>query len=499
MAASIPSPIPVWEQPPKYTQIFYNNEFHNSISGKTFPTYNPATGKKICDVQEGDKADVDKAVAAAKEAFKLGSPWRKMDAKDRGHLIYKLADLMERDHLYLASLESYDNGKPFTASYLVDVPGAIATLRYYAGWPDKIQGKTVPVSGNYFCYTRHEPVGVCGQIIPWNFPLLMLAWKWGPALACGNTIVMKLAEQTPLSGLYMAALAKEAGFPPGVINVIPGYGPTAGAAISNHPDINKVAFTGSTEVGKLIMKASAESNLKRVTLELGGKSPLIIFSDADLDHAIQTAHDGIFFNQGQCCTAASRTFVSADIYDEFIRRAKEKAEKRTVGNPFDLKTEQGAQIDDEQFKKILSYIDIGQKEGAKLVTGGKAVGSEGFFIQPTIFADVKENMKIAQEEIFGPVMSVIKFDSMQDLVEKANNTIYGLAAAVVTRDLDKALYVANHIRAGTVWVNTYNNADPAAPFGGFKQSGLGRELGEYGLEAYTEVKTVFIRVPEKNS
>uniref|UniRef100_A0A914BXJ9 aldehyde dehydrogenase (NAD(+)) n=1 Tax=Acrobeloides nanus TaxID=290746 RepID=A0A914BXJ9_9BILA len=479
--------------------IFINNEWHNSVSGKTFPTYNPATGKKIADVQEGDKADVDKAVAAAKEAFKLGSPWRRMDAKDRGRLLLKLADLVERDQVYLASLESYDNGKPYTAALYGDIAGSAAVLRYYAGWTDKLQGKTIPVSGDYFCYTRHEPVGVCGQIIPWNFPVMMLSWKWGPALACGNTIVIKLAEQTPLTGLYMASLAKEAGFPPGVINVIPGYGHTAGAAISNHPDVNKVAFTGSTEIGKLILKASAESNLKRVTLELGGKSPLIVFNDADLDVAIETANLGVYANMGQCCTAASRTFVSADIYDEFIKRAKARAEKQVVGNPFDLKTDLGSQIDEEQYKKILQYIEIGQKEGARLVTGGKPIGGEGYFIQPTIFADVKDNMKIAQEEIFGPVMSVIKFDSMQDLVEKANNTIYGLAAAVVTKDLDKALYVSNHIRAGTVWVNAYHVVDPAAPFGGFKQSGLGRELGEYGLQAYTEVKTVYIRVSEKNS
>jgi aldehyde dehydrogenase (NAD+) len=407
--------------------------------------------------------------------------------------------LVERDQVYLASLESYDNGKPYTAALYGDIAGSAAVLRYYGGWTDKLQGKTIPVSGDYFCYTRHEPVGVCGQIIPWNFPVMMLSWKWGPALACGNTIVMKLAEQTPLTGLYMAALAKEAGFPPGVVNVIPGYGHTAGAAISNHSDVNKVAFTGSTEIGKLILKASAETNLKRVTLELGGKSPLIVFNDADLDVAIETANLGVYANMGQCCTAASRTFVSADIYDEFIKRAKARAEKQVVGNPFDLKTDLGAQIDEDQYKKILQYIEIGQKEGARLVTGGKPIGGEGYFIQPTIFADVKDNMKIAQEEIFGPVMSVIKFDSMQDLVEKANNTIYGLAAAVVTKDLDKALYVANHIRAGTVWVNSYHVVDPAAPFGGFKQSGLGRELGEYGLQAYTEVKTVYIRVSEKNS
>ncbi|CAI4232861.1 unnamed protein product [Auanema sp. JU1783] len=484
---------------PKYTQLFINNEFVNSVSGKTFETYNPATGKLITNVQEGDKADVDKAVQAAAQAFRLGAPWRRMDAAQRGVLLNKLADLMERDRVILASLETLDNGKPYNVAYHGDLALSIACLRYYAGWADKNHGKTIPVAGDHFTYTRHEPVGVCGQIIPWNFPLLMQAWKLGPALAMGNTVVMKVAEQTPLSALHVASLIKEAGFPEGVVNIIPGMGPTAGHAISSHPGIDKVAFTGSTEVGRLVMKAAAESNIKKVTLELGGKSPNIIFADADVAQAAQQAHHGLFFNQGQCCCAGSRTFVEGKIYDEFVARSKELAEKMVIGDPFDLKTTHGPQVDQNQVKTVLRYIEQGKKEGAQLVTGGDTWGSEGNFVKPTVFANVHDQMTIAQEEIFGPVMSIIRFDTTDDLIEKANNTIYGLAAAVVTKDLDKALHVANNIRAGSVWVNCYDVFDAAAPFGGYKQSGIGRELGEYGLEAYTEVKTVTIKVPQKNS
>jgi aldehyde dehydrogenase (NAD+) len=496
---AIPAPVPVWQNEPKYTKIFINNEWHNSISGKTFPTINPTTGEIITQVQEGDKADVNKAVEAASEAFKLGSPWRRMDASQRGRLMNKLADLMERDHALLASLESLDNGKPYAVAYAADVPLSIACLRYYAGWADKNQGRTVPINGDYFCYTRKEAVGVVGQIIPWNFPLLMQAWKFGPALAMGNTIVMKVAEQTPLSALHVAALTKEAGFPDGVVNVIPGFGITAGRAVASHPKIGKVAFTGSTEVGRHVMVEAAHSNLKTVTLELGGKSPNIIFQDADINSAVDQATFGIFFNQGQCCCAGSRTFVHAKIYDEFVERAKHVAEKRTVGNPFELSTDQGPQIDEKQMDKILEYCDLGKHEGAQLVTGGKRHGEKGYFVEPTVFANVQDDMKIAQEEIFGPVMSIIKFDTEKDLVEKANNTIYGLAAAVVTKDIDRALHVANNIRAGTVWVNCYNVFDAAAPFGGYKMSGIGRELGEAGLSAYCEEKTVTIKIPQKNS
>ncbi|XGW13244.1 hypothetical protein V3C99_013686 [Haemonchus contortus] len=484
---------------PKFTKLFINNEWVDAASGKTFKTFHPATNKLITDVAEADKADVDKAVKAASDAFRLGSPWRRMDASQRGVLMNKLADLMERDKVYLASLETLDNGKPYAESFFADVTLAINCIRYYAGWADKNHGKTIPIGGDHFTYTRHEPVGVCGQIIPWNFPILMQAWKLGPALAMGNVVVMKPAEQTPLTALHVASLIKEAGFPPGVVNLLPGYGPTAGHAISSHQEVDKVAFTGSTEIGRIVMRAAAESNVKKVTLELGGKSPNIIFSDADLDSAIHLAHLGIFFNQGQVCCAGSRVFVEGKIYDDFIARSKELAEKRKLGNPFDLQTEQGPQIDEEQLKTIQRYVESGKKQGAQLVTGGKKWGDKGFFFEPTIFANVKDEMVIAQEEIFGPVMSVIRFDSMDHLVEIANNTIYGLAAGVVTKDLDKALYVANNIRAGSVWVNCYHAFDAAAPFGGYKQSGIGRELGEYGLEAYTEVKTVTIKVSQKNS
>uniref|UniRef100_A0A1I7U3J7 Aldedh domain-containing protein n=1 Tax=Caenorhabditis tropicalis TaxID=1561998 RepID=A0A1I7U3J7_9PELO len=484
---------------PQYTGIFINNEFVPAKSGKTFETINPANGKVLAQVAEGDKADVDVAVKAANKAFQIGSEWRRMDASQRGVLLNRLADLMERDRVILASLESLDNGKPYAVAYGADLTLSIKTLRYYAGWADKNHGKTIPIEGDYFTYTRHEPVGVCGQIIPWNFPLLMQAWKLGPALAMGNTVVMKVAEQTPLSALHVAALTKEAGFPDGVINIIPGYGHTAGQAISSHMDVDKVAFTGSTEVGRLVMKAAAESNVKKVTLELGGKSPNIIFADADLNEAVQQANHGLFFNQGQCCCAGSRTFVEGKVYDEFVARSKELAEKAVIGDPFDLKTTQGPQVDGKQVETILKYIAAGKKDGAQLVTGGAKHGDQGHFVKPTIFAGVKDQMTIAQEEIFGPVMSVIRFDSMEELVEKANNTIYGLAAGVMTKDLDKALHIANTTRAGSVWVNCYDVFDAAAPFGGFKQSGIGRELGEYGLEAYTEVKTVTIKVPQKNS
>lgn len=497
MSLAVPAPNP---EPDIYSnKVFINNEFVDAVSGKTFPTLNPCTGEVICEVAEGDKADVDKAVKAATEAFRLGSPWRRMDAGERGYLMNKLADLIERDRKYLAELETLDNGKPYQIAYTADLELALRCYRYYAGWADKNQGKTTPIWGNYFAYTRHEPVGVCGQIIPWNFPLLMQAWKLGPALALGNTVVMKLAEQTPLSGLHIAKLAAEAGYPPGVLNVIPGYGPTAGAAISRHPDVHKVAFTGSTEIGQLVAADAANSNLKRVTLELGGKSPNIIFADADLDMAVEQAHFGLFFNHGQCCTAASRCYVEEKIYDEFVERSRARAAKTTVGNPFDKKTDQGPQIDEEQMHKILSLIESGRKQGATLQIGGDRVGDKGYFIQPTVFSNVNDDMTIATTEIFGPVMQLLKFKNIDDVIERGNNSMYGLAAAVVTPDIEKALHVAHGLRAGTVWVNCYDVFDSGMPFGGYNMSGNGRELGEYGLQAYTEVKTVVIKVPQKNS
>ena len=475
------------------TQLLINNEWVNSVSGKRFPTINPATGEVICELAEADAADVDKAVKAARAAFTSGE-WPKMSATRRGELLYKLADLIEQNIEELARLETLDNGKPLNDSLNADLALVIACYRYYAGWADKIQGKTIPINGPYFCYTRHEPVGVVGQIIPWNFPLLMQAWKLAPALAMGNTVVLKTAEQTPLSALRIGELIIEAGFPPGVVNILSGYGPTAGAAISHHMDIDKVAFTGSTEVGHLIMEAAAKSNLKRVTLELGGKSPNIVFADADMNAAIAGSHNALFFNQGQCCCAGSRLFVEESCYDEFVERSVQRAQDRVVGDPFDDKTEQGPQVDQEQFNKVMSYIESGMREGAQMLCGGSQIGDKGYFIQPTVFADVRDDMKIATEEIFGPVMSIIKFKDINEVIERANKTMYGLAAAVWTKDISKAHAIANSVRAGTVWVNCYDVFDAAAPFGGFKQSGIGRELGEYGLQQYTEVKTVTIKL-----
>ncbi|CDW53358.1 Aldehyde dehydrogenase, mitochondrial [Trichuris trichiura] len=497
--------------------MFIDNEWIDSADGSSFPTINPTTGDIICYVQEAKQKDVDKAVSAARLAGKPGSLWRSLEPCRRGLLLHRLADLMERDRVYLASLETLDNGKPYVHSLAIDLELAIRCLRYYAGWADKIHGKTLPVSPKYFAYTRREPVGVCGVIIPWNFPLLMLAWKIGPALACGNTVVVKPAEQTPLTALHVGSLIAEASqfisqiisvektttkieqpnfqfdsasFPPGVVNIVPGYGPITGEAVACHRQVDKVAFTGSTEVGKLIMTACGEHGLKRLSLELGGKSPNIIFADADVDEAIHQAHAGLFFNQGQVCTAGSRVFVEASIYDKFVDRSVELAKSRIMGDPFDPTTQQGPQIDKTHKERILNFIEKGKQEGAKLLCGGTSWGDKGYFIKPTVFADVVDPMIVAQEEIFGPVMQIMRFDTMKDLVEKANNTIYGLAAGVFTKDIDKALYVANNIQAGTVWVNCYNVFDATAPFGGYKMSGFGRELGQYGLDSYTEVKSV---------
>ena len=491
-------PPPIKEPEVKCTQIFINNEFVNSVSGKVFPTINPCTGKKICDVQEGDKADVDKAVAAAKEAFKLGSPWRRMDASKRGKLLMKFAALLQRDSQYIGSLETLDNGKPYQQAFGETFFSA-DVIEYYAGWADKIHGKTIPVNGDFFCYTRHEPVGICGQIIPWNYPVPMFVWKIAPALAAGNVLVIKPAEQTPLTALYCCSLLKEAGFPPGVINVVPGYGPTAGAAISNHPDVNKVAFTGSTEVGQIIMQAAGASNIKRTTLELGGKSPNVIFDDCDLDAAVAASQEAVMTNAGQCCVAGSRTFVHEKIYDEFVKKTVALAATRKVGDPWDKETKQGPQVDEEQFNKIFDLIEAGKKEGAKLQCGGSRAADKGYFIQPTVFSDVTDNMRIAKEEIFGPVQNIIKFKDMNEVLERANNTMYGLGAAVFTNNINTAMTFSQGVQAGTVWVNCYNVVSAQAPFGGFKMSGLGRELGEYGISQYYEVKNVVMKIPEKNS
>jgi len=472
------------------TQCFIGGKWLPAASGKTFETIHPATEEVIAQVAEGDAADIDLAVDAARAQFD-GGEWSQMDARERGRLMYKLADLLEEHIDELAALETLDNGKPIADSRAADIPLAIQCIRYYAGWADKIQGSTIPINGDFFCYTRREPVGVVGQIIPWNFPALMAAWKWGPALAAGCTIVMKPAEQTPLSCLRMARLAQKAGIPDGVINVVPGYGPTAGAALTKHPGVDKIAFTGELSTAQIIQRAATDT-MKRLTFELGGKSPNVVFADADLDAAVEGAHFALYFNQGQCCCAGSRLFVEDSIHDEVVDRLRQRNQDQRIGDPFDLGTNQGPQVDQAQFDKILKYVEYGKADGADCVSGGKRHGDQGYFVEPTLFTNVEDDMRIATDEIFGPVLSVLKFSDVDEIAKRANNTTFGLAAAVWTRDIGKAHRFAKQVRAGTVWVNCYDVFDAAAPFGGFKQSGLGRELGEAGLDAYTESKTVTV-------
>ena len=473
------------------TRLLIDNQWVDPVEGGTFETYNPATGAAIAEVAAGTAADVDKAVKAARRALEHG-PWSTMDAAERGRLIFELAALVERNANELAALESLNCGKTIADSR-GDMEGVVNTLRYYAGWADKIEGRTSPVRGNFLSYTLRQPVGAVGQIIPWNFPLLMLAWKWGPALACGNTIVMKPAEQTPLTALRIGALAIEAGFPAGVVNLINGFGETAGAALVAHPDVDKIAFTGHVDTAKIIQKSAADT-LKRTTFELGGKSPNVVFADADLESAVAGAFHAIYFHGGQCCTAGSRLFVEKRIHREFVDRLAARANARSIGDPLDPKTEQGPQVSQEQLDKILHYIDLGKSQGAKLLAGGARVGDKGFFIQPTIFDDVKDDMAIARDEIFGPVVSVLPFEQVDEVIDRANKTNYGLAAAVWTKDIDKAHLFAKKVKAGTVWVNCYHVVDTNTPFGGFKMSGQGRENGEAALEHYTELKTVTVKL-----
>ncbi|HEX4075088.1 MAG TPA: aldehyde dehydrogenase family protein [Candidatus Acidoferrales bacterium] len=487
--------IPVDQNVQRYVskprQMLINGKWVSSASGKTFPTYNPATGEVLAQIAEGDKEDINRAVSAARAAFEKG-PWRSMLPNERGRLMWKLADLIDKHAEEFAQLESLDNGKPVTIARVADVPLTADLFRYMAGWATKIEGNTIPISAHgakFLAYTLREPVGVVGQIIPWNFPLLMAAWKLGPALATGCCVVLKPAEQTPLTALRLGELIQEAGIPDGVVNVVTGYGETAGAPLAAHPDVDKIAFTGSTEVGKLIVKA-ATGNLKKVSLELGGKSPNIVFDDADIDNTIPGAAMAIFFNHGQCCCAGSRLYVEQKQFDKVVDGVSQIASKIKVGPGMEAATEMGPLVSEEQMNRVCGYLESGFSEGAKATAGGSRQGERGYFVKPTVLVNTNENMKVVREEIFGPVVTAIPFKDVDDLIAKANHTEYGLAAGVWTRDIKKAHRTAAALRAGTVWINCYNVFDAALPFGGYKQSGWGREMGHEVLEMYTEVKSV---------
>lgn len=475
----------------KFTKLFINGQFVDSISGKTFETIDPRTEEVITTVAAGDKQDVDLAVKAAREAFDHG-PWPRMSGAERGRIMMKLAELIDEHMEELAALDTIDAGKSFLMGKIVDIPGAANTLRYYAGAADKFHGEVLKMAKPLHGYTLLEPIGVVGHIIPWNFPTTMFWLKVSPALAAGCTMIVKPAEQTPLSALFYAHLAKLAGIPDGVLNVVTGYGPTAGSGIASHMDIDKVSFTGSTKVGRLVMQAASGSNLKQVSLELGGKSPLLVFDDADLDKAVDLALLAIFYNKGEICVAGSRVLVQEGIYDEFVKKITEKVKSWVVGDPFDPKVKYGPQVDKKQMDKILKYIEHGKKEGATLVTGGKRIGDVGYYVEPTIFTNVKEDSLIAQDEIFGPVLSVIKFKTIEDGIRSANNTKYGLAAGIVTNSLDIANTVSRSIRAGTIWINCYFAFDPSCPFGGYKASGFGRDSGMHAIQKYLQTKSVVI-------
>ena len=473
-------------------QLLIGGTWRDATGGATMPVINPATEEIIAEVAAATAADVDAAVAAARAA--LDGPWGQMSARERGRLIWKLGERLMEKVDEVARLETLHNGKPITESRQIEIPAAAECFQYFAGWADKIHGETVPVKGSSFVYTLREPLGVVAAIVPWNFPLLLASWKVAPALATGNTVILKPASQTPLTAIALGELAHEVGFPPGVLNVITGSGPVVGRALVEHPGVNKVAFTGDTSTGKGIMRSAADT-LKHITLELGGKSPNIVFPDADLDAAVRGATVGIFYGKGEVCAAGSRLFLEDSIHDQFMSKLTDRVKSLKVGDPMDKATRMGPVVSKSQMETVLSYIEFGKQEGARVVAGGGRadVGTgKGYFIQPTIFDGVTNEMKIAREEIFGPVLSVIPFRSVEDGIAQGNHTSYGLAAAVWTRDVSKALKAAKAIRAGTVWVNAYNLFDAALPFGGFKESGFGREMGSVGLDNYTEVKTVWV-------
>ncbi|KAM5356893.1 hypothetical protein ACJ41O_003539 [Fusarium nematophilum] len=482
------------------TGLFINNQWVKSSDGGKIASVNPTNEREITSVYAATAQDVDKAVRAARKALR-NPEWRDLPATDRGKLMSRLAELVEENREVLATIETWDNGKPYSVALNEDLVEVAETLRYYSGFADKVFGQVIETTGDKFAYTVREPVGVCGQIIPWNYPLAMAAWKLGPALACGNTVILKPAEQTPLSILYLANLIAKAGFPPGVVNIVNGLGTVAGAALASHMDVDKIAFTGSTPTARHIMKM-ASNNLKNITLETGGKSPLIVFDDADVDLAVYWAHAGIMSNQGQICTATSRILVQEGIYDKFLAAFREQVKNISkVGDPFDENTFQGPQITKAQYDRIMSYVEVGKKEGAKLELGGqplKNVGDgKGFFIEPTVFTGVSPKMRVFQEEVFGPFVVVTKFSSQEDAIELANDTQYGLGSAIFTTNLARAHRVAKRIEAGMVWINSSNDSDWRVPFGGVKQSGIGRELGEAGLAAYSNIKAVHVNIAAK--